>query len=254
MMKFIFTIFLIISISISAQKKEDTITQISTIDALLTGIYDGEVSIGELKNAGNFGIGTFNQLDGEMIVSEGKFYRIRSDGNITEVADTVMTPFSTISYFTKNNKIILSENIDFKSVGSIIDSIIPTKNIFYGIMIKGKFLVVKARSVAIQKKPYKPLTEVVKTQAEFNLENVEGVLIGYRCPPYVKGINVQGYHLHFLSEDKKSGGHVLGFHMQNGELYINKYSDFRMLLPGDESFYKTDLSKDLEEHLNKVEK
>lgn len=254
MKRFITFLFLLLSISVFAQKKDQTITQVSTIDALLTGIYDGQVAIGELKNYGNFGIGTFNTLDGEMVVSDGKFYKIRSNGKIIESSDTDRTPFSTVSFFNKENKISLSHTVDFKSIGNIIDSIIPTKNIFYGIMIKGKFKNLKARSVASQIKPYKPLVEVVKSQAEFNFENVDGIVIGFRSPAYVKGLNVPGYHLHFLSDDKKSGGHVLSFQIEDGELYINNYPNFRMLLPGDEFFYKANLGNDMKEQLNKVEK
>lgn len=254
MKRLISVLLLILSTSNFAQKKEEIITQISTIDALLTGIYDGQITIGDLKKYGDFGIGTFNNLDGEMVVCEGKVYKIISDGNILEVGDTNKTPFSTVSFFHRENQISLPADADFKSIGTLIDSIIPTKNIFYAIMIKGKFKALKARSVTSQVKPYQPLTEVVKKQAEFYFENITGTIIGFRCPSYVKGINVPGYHFHFLSDNRKSGGHVLSFEVDGGELYLDSYSNFKMLLPGDEYFYKADLGNDMKEQLNKVEK
>jgi acetolactate decarboxylase len=251
---YVILFFIIIYSVLPAQKLNRTVTQISTIDALLTGIFDGEVPIGKLKKYGNFGIGTFNNVDGEMVICDGKCYQIRSDGSVKESSDTTKTPFSTVAFFNGAKKISLDRKFDLKSFESIIDSIIPTKNVFYGIMIKGKFKTLKARSVVRQQKPFKPLTEVVKSQGVFNFENVDGKLIGFRCPSFVQGINVPGYHLHFLSNDKKAGGHVLNFEIENAELYIVKYSDFRMLLPGDKDFYNTDFSKDRKEQLIKVEK
>ena len=254
MKRWFFVISFLFLYSISTAQNKETITQVSTIDALLLGVYDGQTTIGELKTYGDFGIGTFNTLDGEMVVVDNKCYQIKSDGTINEAADTTKTPFSAVAFFNESNHIQLKEQTNFKTLENLIDSLIPTKNIFYGIKIKGKFKTLRARSVAKQSRPYRPLTEVVKSQSEFNFEDVEGVLVGFRCPPYVKGVNVPGYHLHFLNNDKKSGGHVLGFEIKEAELYLEEYSDFRMLLPDDKDFYNADLSHDQEQQLKKVEK
>lgn len=254
MKRLFFVISFLFLCSLSTAQNKETVTQVSTIDALLLGVYDGQVSVGELKKYGDFGIGTFNTLDGEMVVVDNKCYQIKSDGTINQAADTTKTPFCAVAFFDETKHLAVKENTNFKTLESLIDSLIPTKNIFYGIKIKGKFKTLRARSVAKQSKPYKLLTEVVKSQSEFRFEEVEGVLVGFRCPPYVKGVNVPGYHLHFLDKDKKSGGHVLGFEIKEAELYIDKYSDFNMMLPDDNDFYEADLSHDQEQQLKKVEK
>jgi acetolactate decarboxylase len=126
-------------------------------------------------------------------------------------------------------------------------------NIFYAVKLEGTFKMVKTRSVPRQSKPYKPLIEVAKKQPVFTFENVKGVMVGFRCPIFVKGINVPGYHLHFLTDDRKGGGHVLDFKTDDIELKICRVLNFRMLLPDNEAFFKTNLSIDREKELKKVE-
>ena len=73
--------------------------QNSTINALLEGVYDGSMTYGELRRHGDFGLGTFNALDGEMIAFDGEFYQIKSDGIAYPVADDQRTPFATVLFF-----------------------------------------------------------------------------------------------------------------------------------------------------------
>lgn len=130
----------------------------------------------------------------------------------------------------------------------------PTKNIFYAIKIDGVFGYIKTRSVPRQDKPYPPLVEVVKNQPIFEFHNAEGTIAGFRCPDYVKGVNVPGYHLHFITDDKKAGGRLLECQMQNVRVGIDYTSEFFMTLPGHSEFYKVDLTKEKEKELKKVEK
>lgn len=111
------------------------------------------------------------------------------------------------------------------------------------------------RSVPAQEKPYPQLVEVTKNQPEFEFNDVKGTIAGFRCPSYVKGINVAGYHLHFLTEDKTGGGHVLEFSLIEGILALDYTSDFYLVLPREKgAFFSTDLSKEREEELKEVEK
>ena len=92
----------------------------------------------------------------------------------------------------------------------------PPKTCFYAVMIQGEFSYVKTRSVPAQEKPYPPLAEVTKNQPTFEFTDVTGTMVGFRCPPYVTGINVPGYHLHFLTDDRTAGGHLLEFTVAPG--------------------------------------
>ena len=232
----------------------DDLTQISTIDALMSGVYDGDTTIGSLKDKGDFGLGTFNNLDGEMVLLDGRFYRVTASGSVEEPGPDTGTPFAAVTFFDADRTIPLDKGIDFRQFTAKTDRLLPTPNIFYAVKITGTFETVKARSVARQTSPYRPLEEVVKSQALFDFANVEGTIVGFRCPPFVKGVNVPGYHLHFLTADRKAGGHVLDFRVLKATLEIDYTNRFILVLPSDESFYAADLSPDRDKALKAVEK
>ncbi len=233
---------------------EETFTQVSTIDAILNGIYDGVISYGELKEYGDFGIGTFQGLDGEMIALDGDFYQIKADGVAYAVSDCLTTPFAQMVFFDIDERIDLSDDITYENLDEQIDSSLPTENIFYAIRIEGRFDYIKTRSVPGQTKPYPPLVEVTANQPTFEFNNVEGTIVGFRSPPYMDGVGVPGYHLHFLTEDAKAGGHILEIDVSEATAYLDYTPDFFMILPGEGSdFYQVDLSKDRGEELEQAE-
>ncbi|MDO9528101.1 MAG: acetolactate decarboxylase [Syntrophales bacterium] len=236
------------------QKDTDALFQTSTIDALLEGVYDGETTCGELRQHGTFGLGTFNALDGEMVVLDGTFYQVKTDGIAYRVGDSTKTPFAVVTFFEPDKTITLEKANGYGQLKKYLDNSLPTKNIFYAIKIEGVFKYIKTRSVPGQTKPYPPLIDAVKNQTIFEFHNVKGTIAGFRCPPYVKGINVPGYHLHFITEDKKAGGHMLECQMQNVNIEIDYTSKFFMVLPEHSEFYKVDLTKEKQTELEKVEK
>ena len=248
--------FLIILSFIGCQKSQyDTITQISTIDALLAGLYDGSVSGAKLLKHGNLGIGTFDKLDGEMVVFDGLVYQVKADGKVYQPDLDFSTPFATVCYFNQETTFLLEAGLNFSAFEEKINRIAPNQNIFCAFRIEAAFGIMKTRSVPAQKKPYPPLSQVTKNQPEFNYENVSGYITGFRCPPYVKGINVPGYHLHFISDDFTKGGHILDFEIKSGNCQIDLCDKFYLILPRDETgFQHIDLSKDRSKELVEVEK
>ena len=236
-------------------KLSNSITQVSTIDALLAGVYDGHITLDNLLDFGDFGLGTFDKLDGEMLILDGIVYQIKTDGKVYTPADTLKTPFAAISKFETVAQYTLEENVDLDSLKEVLNKKIINKNQFYGIKITGTFKYMKTRSVPAQKKPYPLLVEVVKKQSVFEMENIQGTIVGYFCPDFVKGINVPGYHLHFISKDLKKGGHILGLKTQSGKIEIDSYNELSLILPQDsDDFNKTDLDVDREDDLDDVEK
>ena len=131
------------------------------------------------------------------------------------------------------------------------DSLMDGPNLFYAIRLDGDFSSVKTRSVPRQVKPYPHLEEVARSQPVFQLKNVRGTLAGFRFPDYTRGLNVPGFHLHFLTEDKRAGGHVLDLELERGELAIDSTSQFHMELPTDPAFLHADLSDDHSAELDK---
>jgi len=235
--------------------QRETLVQISTIDALLNGVYDGVMTFRALRQYGDFGIGTFEGLDGEMIGFGGDFYQVKADGIAYAVSDSMETPFASVTFFEADCEQRLPRGMDYGQIEEFLDGILPTSNIFHAIKIEGTFSYMKTRSVPGQEKPYPPLAEVTKNQPVFEFADVSGTVVGFRCPAYVAGVNVPGYHLHFLTKRKDAGGHVLEFQTEEAVASIDYTSSFFMILPGEDSnFYRIDLTQDKQEELEEVEK
>ncbi len=226
--------------------------QVSTINALLEGAYDGEVTCGDLLKKGDFGLGTFDALDGEMIALEGRIYRISADGKAAIVPDGERSPFACVTFFKTDRIFPLDQPLTLKETEKYFDRQLPSTNIFYAFKLEGVFRYVKTRSVPRQVKPYRRLVEVVKNQPVFEFKKAKGTIIGFRSPDYVQGVNVPGYHFHFITEDRKGGGHVLDFQIVNVRAEIADIHEFHLALPKG-TFYRLDLTGKSGE-LNKVEK
>ena len=235
------------------EEKPDVLVQNSTIDALLDGVYDGYTTFGSLKQYGDFGIGTFNGLDGEMLALDGKFYQIKSNGVAYRVSDSQQTPFAVVTFFDFESKQKLKKDMTYDRFKRLQDRYLDSPNIFYAIKIEGRFKFIRVRSVPKQTKPYPQLKEVVKHQKVYDFKNVTGTIVGFYCPGYVKGINVPGFHLHFINEKKDAGGHVLNFITDDVILEIDEKDDFFLSLPKSNAFRKSNLNKDRTRELHKVE-
>jgi acetolactate decarboxylase len=193
-----------------AGREPHVLFQASTIAALLEGSYEGDLSFAELAEHGGLGLGTLNGLDGEMIALDGRFYRADVDGNVTEVARGTKTPFAVVADFTPSLDTEVVGQLEHDDLLAELDQLIPAGTASCAIRIDGCFELVRARSVPRQNPPYRPLTEVVAEQHVFELAEVTGTMLGFRFPDYAEGIEVSGYHLHFISDDRGRGGHVLG--------------------------------------------
>jgi acetolactate decarboxylase len=237
---------------VASAQSQNSVYQVSTINALLQGVYDGETTMKDLKKFGNFGIGTFEGLDGEMVALDGKFYQVKSTGEVILVNDQMKTPFANVMNFHPDLTGEISNAKTFAELEKALDSIIKDKNYIYAIRIDGVFTG-ETRSIPGKTKPYPSLTDAAKTQSVFNIQDTKGTIVGFLCPQYVNGINVPGYHLHFISDDRKSGGHILKGGIESGKVQISRVTDFRMVLPSSDSFQKASLNQDYSKELSKVE-
>ncbi|MHB0945999.1 MAG: acetolactate decarboxylase [Sedimentisphaerales bacterium] len=228
------------------------ITQTSTIDALLAGVYDGQMTCGELLKYGDFGIGTFDRLDGEMLVYQGRIYQIKSDGKVYLPNNAAKTPFAAVCGFKSDMEFSL-KSADYKAVQASIDEKVPNQNLFAAVEIVGKFRHIKVRSVPAQNKPYPPLAQAAEKQSIFEMNDISGVIVGFRTPQFVKGVNVPGCHFHFLSDDRTQGGHILDFELIEGSCRVDLCNKFLLLLPENDSLKDIDLSQDKSVELHKVE-
>lgn len=210
------------------EDQRDTLVQFSTIESLLAGNYDGFESISTLKENGDIGIGTFDELDGELVMIDQKVYKIKDTGNTEEVNNTIKTPFAAVTYFDKDISKQLMNIGNYDSLKQELDKLITNRNLFYAFRVDGTFQNTKVRSVPKQKKPYPILSEVTKDQPTFEYQNIKGSLVGFWCPEYVGGINVPGYHLHFISEDRTKGGHLLDISFEKADVSADVTNTFSM--------------------------
>ena len=215
--------------------------QTSLLSAVMQGVYDGDLSVGALLDHGDFGLGTFNALDGDMIVLDGVAYRLTADGQATPADDGALTPYAAVIRFEPGTALALQAPIAKPAFEAGLDALAKSPNLFYAICFTGRIGHIRYRNMRRQTPPYKPLLDVVKTQAEFERSDLDGTILGFRCPDYAVGIGVPGYHLHFLSEDRSTGGHVLDYALTAGQVEIDHTSSLHLELPETRSFSEANL-------------
>ncbi len=198
------------SSSASESKKDETpktdretIYQVSLLQGLTLGDYNGSVSVKELKQKGDTGIGTFEGVNGELIMVDGTVYRAKSDGSIETAPDDETIPFANVTFFDTDEKQDISGVSSIADLKKLLDEKVEKlgRNQFYMVRVDGTFKKMHARSELKQEKPYKPLAEALKTdQREFSWDNIEGTVVALYCPQYMKDLNAAGWHLHFVSK------------------------------------------------------
>jgi acetolactate decarboxylase len=207
----------------------------------MQGVYDGEIEVGQLVQEGDLGIGTFEALDGEMVVLDGRVYQVRGGGKVVEAEDRVKTPFAVVTWFKPEQQVQLTDIESYARLQDELDKLRPSPNLFYAFKVEGTFEYVQTRSVPPQSKPYPPLVEVTDIQPTFEFHDVEGTLAGFWCPSYAGGANMPGYHLHFLREDCTGGGHLLECKLAEGSAAVDITTEFHMYLPENDHFTHVDL-------------
>jgi acetolactate decarboxylase len=212
--------------------------QTSLMSALIAGVYEGETTYGQIRKYGDFGLGTFNDLDGEMVGFDGTFYQLRSDGSARPVTGDQKTPFAVVTFFQPELELDVPQQMSKSKLLGMIETATDA-NLFSAVRVDGVFDEVHTRTVQRQVRPFPPLTEAAKHQAERVFTDVEGILAGFRSPTYAQGIGVAGFHLHFLQQDKHAGGHALDYWLRAGRVQICTVHDLRVELPTSAEFLKT---------------
>ncbi len=233
----------------------DFLFQYSIIDALLAGVYDGDLSMAALKRHGDFGIGTFNGLDGEMIVMDGKVLKMRYNGEIQEVPDTVKTPLAFVKFFKTDTTVtVYGSPLTYEGLKEQLSPFL-NQNKMYAIRVKGNFGIVEARSVAPAPKPYPELAGYLAAggQTSFSFSNTSGTFIGFIAPNYTARTNVPGYHLHYLDESRQHGGHVFNFRADTLLVEIDRIQGFTIELNTHRDYDSADLNKNRNQELKVVE-
>ena len=224
----------------------------SPVNALVQGILREDKTLAEILMHGNFGLGTFNDLDGEMVLVDNIFYQLKSDGSVEKADLSSASPYACVTHFESIEPISLSGPSNYLDLQNSITKTMLSANLIYAIRVEGLFSSIHARSVPKQH-CYRPLVDVAGEQVEFNFQSIAGQLVGYWTPDFMGSVTVPGFHLHFLSEDKLHGGHLLGCMLESATLWLQPIDQLTLDLPHSTEYLEAELIKDTFSALNKAE-
>jgi acetolactate decarboxylase len=230
------------------EKPIHTVFQVSISGALVAGVYDREVSVQAILERGNFGLGTFANLYGEMVVVDGHVYQVKGSGQVVEAPADAGAPFAVVTFFEPEIDVSISTVPALKDLQARCDGFRQSGNIFYAIRLDGFFKRVRTRAVN-PPEPGTRLIDAAKAQSEFNFADIEGTLVGLWSPGFSSAFSVAGYHFHFLSADRQHGGHLLDAAADALRLRVEALTEFHLALPESEAFLKADLSKNTADEL-----
>ena len=229
-----------------------TLWQLSTSTAVVEGVFGGALQVKDLIDHGDFGLGTFEQLDGEGILLDGVCWQARADGSLIQAPPEEAIPFWVATHFQAEHQMRVSDIGSIEDLGGRIDPVRPGANLFVAIKIQGLFEQVDMRTVSRVPEGV-GLLEASNNQAMVCIEKVSGTLVGFWSPEHTTSLNIPGYHFHFLSDDHSSGGHVLDLKADSLEVELDFQSNLRLALPETKQFLEADLSHDISEQLHRAE-
>lgn len=231
--------------------------QVSTLQALLLGYTKPVITVSELLKHGNTGLGTFENVDGEMIVLDGCCYRAVGNGEVAVAEPDRGVPFSSVCNFQSEQSFSVRAVSSINELKDILNNLIDAHfglNSMHVARIDGDFALVDARSEAPYKSMHVPLKEILgQTQTAFQFENIKGTLVCVYYPDYMDGINAAGWHLHFVSEDRKHGGHVFEIAINSGSGMLEKIHTIELRLPDEPAFDTYSLKEVPPEDVKQVE-
>lgn len=233
--------------------KNNSVYFCAPINALVEGIYEEKIPFSEVLKHGDFGLGTFDKLAGEMIMLDGAIYQMNADGRVNRVDESALTPFACVTFFQALTHDELDHPLDYPAFLAWLQSLFPSPNMFYALRITGKFAQVKVRSVH-QQENYRPLVEVTAEQPVFEFSDIEGTLAGFFTPTHMAAISVPGLHLHFLSADLQRGGHLLSCSPSQVRAGVQFINTLEMALPMSLDYLTWDFQRDIAQDLDQAEK
>ncbi len=218
---------------------QDSFYQYSIWWAFVNKIFEGDLSAKELKAKGDIGLGSYNLLDGELIMLDGVLYQATEDGKVHKPEDDKRIVYANAAFFNQDYSYDLPEVESYDDLRAFINEKLPSKNFFYAFKIHGEFTKMKCGGLHKQEPPFKKgLDVLIPERPIFERENFKGTMVGFYCPTFIGNINVAGYHLHFVSDDEEFAGHVMEFKAKNLTLEIDQLHKYQFDLPNTEDFEK----------------
>ena len=233
------------------------IFQISTLQALALGYSRAVVPVSELLKHGDIGLGTFEDVNGEMIVADGECWRATEDGTVWRAEPDMGVPFASVA---KAGYSVDFEIEGIKDIGKLKELLTLKIEEDFGLnsihiaRIDGYFHTIHARAGAPYRSQHITLKDILsKTQKDFCFESLYGTLVCVYYPDYMDGINASGWHMHFVSQDRSLGGHVFEVSMRSGECQVQKMDRIEIQLPKEPAFDTYSLKEASKDEIAQVE-
>ena len=221
-------------------RPDKAIHQFSFVDALVAGLYDGAFATSEVLERGDLGVGCGDALDGELILLDGVAYLCRGDGEVLIVPPDQLLPFAEVAHFEPTFTRVV-QGLAEKDFEALVESLVPSNNLFYAIRFDGSFGGMTVREATRQQRPFPGLAEAVKSQHENTVGPTRGTMLGFKGPDVFQGLSVADFHLHYLDDARAFGGHVMDFDLVEGTLTLEAYAGFNLRLPQVESYLDAQL-------------
>ncbi len=210
-------------------------------------VFEGNLTVSELKKQGDIGLGSYSLLDGELIMLDGKSYQAREDGSVLIASDSQKIVYANATFFDVDQTLKIAGSINYDTLINTITNALPSQNMFYAFKIKGKFDYIKLGGLHRQEKPFmKGLDVLIPNRPIFEGRNVQGTLVGFFCPDFIGNINVAGFHFHFISNDEKLGGHAMEFETKSLEVNIDEMNEYNFVLPDTEAYRNVGFEKEFQ--------
>ena len=226
--------------SLLRPRADKAIQQFSFVDALVAGLFDGAFDAATVASHGSLGVGCGDALDGELVLIDGALFVCRAEG-VSPVESHEAIPFAEVALFEPTFTQTLEGPISEAAFEALVDSLVPSHNLFYAIRVDGEFASVTVREAVKQQRPFRGLAEAVGDQHEATIRETSGTLLGFKGPDVFQGLSVADYHLHYISGDRQVGGHSMDFELTSGTLTIEAYANFTLRLPQTESYLSAEL-------------
>ncbi len=239
------------------ERIENKMYQVSTLQALAMGYTRPVIKVSELLTHGDTGLGTFTDIDGEMILVDGKCWRADVNGSVQQVSEELGVPFAAVAFQERERVVTLPNGLDIDGLKTTLNNRIEEKfglNSMHMVRVDGYFEEVRARSEVPYHSQHVTLKEILsKTQKDFTFRELSGTLVCVYFPDYLDTINASGWHVHFISKDRSLGGHVFQFKMVHGEALIDKIQNLEVQIPTEPAFDTYSLKNASNDEIRQVE-
>lgn len=217
----------LLSSNVSAETQPVSLFQLGNASALFSGAIEGEMTFRQLKSKGDFGLGTFNDIQGEMVALDGNFYKISQKGETLAVDPDWKTPFVELVKFSQNKAVHVEKIDSYATLKKMLASELDNKNIPYAIKVTGTFKFLKLRS----RSPRAAGQAQDVREETYSVENMKGTLVGFWFPEYLLSLTVPEFHFHFISDNRKMSGHVLALQAESVKISTNKIKQIDLAFP-----------------------